>query len=80
MKQWEYLVDTVNLDNLDKRLASAGSLGWELLSLLPNDKNPCLFLAVFKKPSVGSETNKETEEPYDATEIKPGQELAGAEL
>jgi len=80
MEQWEYLVDRIYLNDLDKRLASAGSLGWELVVLTPNDRDPAQFLAVFKKPSAQPETDAQAEETYDPAQIKPDEELPSENL
>jgi hypothetical protein len=50
MKRWNYLVETVSLDHLDKVLGERGLKGWELVTLIAHPQDAMPFSAIFKKP------------------------------
>jgi hypothetical protein len=51
MKTWQYLVDSCQLNELEKKLNDNGLGGWELVAMAAHRDDPNLFWAVFKKPS-----------------------------
>jgi hypothetical protein len=53
MTKWEYLLEVVELRDLDesaKNLNEFGKAGWEIISMLPRNPQQTYLLIFFKRP------------------------------